>query len=151
MGRSEIILQKPKYIQNLGAAVRASSCFGVSRLIWTGSRINPEEEERIPRELRMKAYSDVEVVRTERPFDLTTRLTPVCIELVANAEPLSSFVHPENAVYVFGPEDGDVSQVFRRLCHRFVYIPSKHCLNLAATINVVLYDRQCKLGVKSCL
>jgi tRNA C32,U32 (ribose-2'-O)-methylase TrmJ len=53
-------------------------------------------------------------------------------------------VHPENAVYVFGPEDGSIPPVFRRHCHRFVSIPSKHCLNLAAAVYIVLYDRNQK-------
>jgi hypothetical protein len=30
------------------------------------------------------------------------------------------------------------------LCHRFVVIPTHHCLNLAAAVNVVLYDRRLK-------
>lgn len=29
-------------------------------------------------------------------------------------------------------------------CHRFVVIPSRSCLNLAASVNVVLYDRMVK-------
>jgi tRNA(Leu) C34 or U34 (ribose-2'-O)-methylase TrmL len=32
----------------------------------------------------------------------------------------------------------------RLLCHRFVIIPTHHCLNLAAAVNVVLYDRRFK-------
>ena len=48
---------------------------------------------------------------------------------------------PENAVYVFGPEDGKVPQVIRGLCHRFVHIPAHFCLNLSAAVNVVLSHR----------
>jgi tRNA(Leu) C34 or U34 (ribose-2'-O)-methylase TrmL len=68
----------------------------------------------------------------------------VCIELLENSEALTTFVHPENAVYVFGPEDGGVPQVLRRFCHRFVNIQSAHCLNLSAAINVILHDRKAK-------
>jgi len=31
-------------------------------------------------------------------------------------------------------------------CHRFIIIPSKHCLNLAAAVYLILYDRISKLG-----
>jgi tRNA(Leu) C34 or U34 (ribose-2'-O)-methylase TrmL len=45
---------------------------------------------------------------------------------------------------VFGPEDGHVPKGVRGACHRFVTIPSDGCLNLAAAVNVVLYDRMAK-------
>lgn len=141
------VLQQPKYIQNIASAVRGCAVFDVNTLLWTGERVKYEEVERLPRELRMRAYSHVQVKQTDRPFDIIEQLdlTPVCIDLVDGAEPLPTFVHPLKAAYIFGPEDGTVSQVYRRLCHRFVYIPSKHCLNLAAAMNVVLYDRMVKL------
>lgn len=143
LGRVKIVLQQPKYVQNLGSVVRACSCWSAEELIWTGQRIKLDMD-RLPRELRMEAYSDVLVTRSERPFDLYPDFTPVCIELLSGSMPLPQFQHPTNAMYIFGPEDGSVSQVFRRLCHRFVYVPTKHCLNLAATVNVVLYDRLIK-------
>jgi tRNA(Leu) C34 or U34 (ribose-2'-O)-methylase TrmL len=58
-------------------------------------------------------------------------------------------VHPDQVVYVFGPEDGHVPKRFRASCHRFVSIPTANDgpLNLAAAVNVVLYDRAAKLGL----
>lgn len=140
------VLERPKYIQNLASAVRACACFDVETLLWTGTRFQLGADERTPRELRMKAYRTVNVIHVTRPFDvMPSFITPVCVELLSGAVPLNEFVHPEHAAYVFGPEDGDVSQVYRRLCHQFVYIPAKHCLNLAAAMNVVLFDRNSKL------
>lgn len=139
-----VILNRTKYPHNLAAAIRACSCFGLETLIWTGHRFEFEDGDRLPREERMKGYSAVDFFESEYPFDLFADATPVCIELTPNAEPLTTFVHPENAVYVFGPEDGNVSQAFRGLCHRFVYIPAYHCLNLSAALNVVLADRMMK-------
>ena len=57
---------------------------------------------------------------------------------------LVTFEHPEDALYVFGPEDGGLPRPVRLLCHRFVFLPTHHCLNLAAAVNVVLYDRRLK-------
>ena len=96
---------------------------------------------RLPREERMKGYKSVHFVNHARPFELFGDVTPVCVEVYENSEPLTTFVHPENAVYVYGPEDGKVPQVVRRLCHRFVHIPSHFCLNLSAAVNVVLAHR----------
>jgi tRNA(Leu) C34 or U34 (ribose-2'-O)-methylase TrmL len=137
-----IILIDPKYPHNVGAAIRACSCFEVHSLIWTGTRVNPSKYERLPREERMKGYKRVDFRNDDRPFDvLPGHCVPVCIEVFDNSEPLTTFDHPENAVYVFGPEDGYVPQVIRRLCHRFVHIPAHFCLNLSASVNVVLAHR----------
>ena len=136
-----IVLIDPKFPHNVGATIRACSCFGVQSFVWTGSRIDVSKYDRLPREERMKGYKSVQFVNHERPFELFEDVTPVCVEVYENSEPLTTFVHPENALYVFGPEDGKVPQVIRRLCHRFVHIPSHFCLNLSAAVNVVLAHR----------
>lgn len=139
-----VILVNPKYPHNLAAAIRACSCFGINSLLWTGSRVDPSKFGRLPREERMKGYRDVTWSNCEKPFDIFPLGTPICVEIGMNAMNLVDFQHPQNAIYVFGPEDGSVPQVIRRLCHNFIYIPAYHCLNLAAALNVVLYDRVSK-------
>lgn len=137
-----VVIIDPKYAHNVGAAIRACSCFGVKSLVWTGERVNPAKYERLPREERMKGYKRVEFRNHQRPFELFPKdCVPVCVEVFESSEPLTTFDHPEDAVYVFGPEDGRVPQVVRRLCHRFVHIPAHFCLNLSAAINVVLAHR----------
>lgn len=136
-----VVLMDPKYSHNVGATIRACSCFGFESLVWTGSRIELSKYERLPREERMKGYKSVRFVNHQRPFELFNDITPVCVEVYEQSEPLTTFDHPENALYVFGPEDGKVPQVIRRLCHRFVHIPSHFCLNLSAAVNVVLAHR----------
>jgi tRNA(Leu) C34 or U34 (ribose-2'-O)-methylase TrmL len=137
-----VIMIDPKFPHNVGAAIRACSCFGVNSLVWTGSRVNPAKYERLPREERIKGYKRVDFQNNDRPFDLFPKdCVPVCVEVFENSEPLTIFEHPENALYVFGPEDGRIPQVIRRLCHRFVHIPAHFCLNLSASINVMLAHR----------
>jgi tRNA C32,U32 (ribose-2'-O)-methylase TrmJ len=53
-------------------------------------------------------------------------------------------VHPEYALYVFGPEDGSLGRATLAQCHRFLVIPTRHCANLSATVYTVLYDRHAK-------
>lgn len=89
----------------------------------------------------MKGYRDVTWARTQRPFD-TLRGTPVAIEVRENSECLTTFEHPEDAIYVFGPEDGSIPRSYLGHCHRFVAIPTHHCLNLSAAVNVVLAHRR---------
>jgi tRNA C32,U32 (ribose-2'-O)-methylase TrmJ len=46
--------------------------------------------------------------------------------------------------YVFGPEDGSLSGKHLEHCHRFVVIPTRHCVNLSAAVYLILYDRMIK-------
>jgi len=147
-----VILHNPKYPHNVGAAVRACSNFGGKGVLFTGDRVSLEPDSsngyRLPREERMKDYQDILLLKDEYPFNRFFKdVIPVAVEKRENAEPLTYFQHPENAVYVFGPEDGSIPQVMLRHCQRFLVIVSKHCLNLGAAVNVVLADRISKLGI----
>jgi tRNA(Leu) C34 or U34 (ribose-2'-O)-methylase TrmL len=145
---SAVALIDPKYPHNVGAALRACSCWGVGQLWWTGRRVRLDAArgQRLPREERMKGYRDVEMHIDDRLFDRFApgSVTPVAVELLPSAESLATFEHPEGALYVFGPEDGGLARQVRLRCHCFVFIPTHHCLNLAAAVNVVLYDRRLK-------
>ena len=147
-----IVLLNPKFARNVGVAVRAASCYSFKQVWFTGDRLeqDPHLKKRLPREERMKGYRSVEIIHYDRPFERFPKgVTPVAIEVRANAEPLFSFVHPENPVYIFGPEDGSISGTNLAHCHRFVVIPTKHCLNLAVAIGTVLYDRAQKEWLKT--
>jgi tRNA(Leu) C34 or U34 (ribose-2'-O)-methylase TrmL len=141
-----IALINPKYPRNVGQAIRAASCFGIRQVWFTGERVSLDvsKGQRLPREERMKGYSDVELVQFDYVFDQFAGATPVAVEITPNAENLTEFEHPENPLYVFGPEDGSIPKIAMAHCHRFVTIPTKHCVNLAAAVYLMLYDRQLK-------
>lgn len=146
-----IALTNPKYDHNVGAALRACSCWGAQTLYWTGDRVkHPSEwtadelrEYRLPREERMKGYLDVAMyrVKTFKEIIVSKLYTPVAVEIREDSQMLFDFVHPENPMYIFGPEDGGLDRAVLQHCHRFVQIPTRHCLNLAAAVNVVLAHR----------
>jgi tRNA C32,U32 (ribose-2'-O)-methylase TrmJ len=159
-----VVLIDPKYPHNVGAALRAASAFGVGQVFFTGERMlaRLDGARRVPREERMRGYGSVDLISFDRPFDVFPSRSDgrrsdgrrsdgrrsdgqgtsfVAVELVKGAVPLNEFQHPENAVYVFGPEDGGLPQSVRALCHQFVVIPAYHCLNLAAAVYVTLYAR----------
>jgi tRNA(Leu) C34 or U34 (ribose-2'-O)-methylase TrmL len=143
-----LLLLNPKYPHNVGGAVRAAAIFcDRPLLIWTGPRVNGPSDEagfRLPREERLRTYRHVTFEHHHPVLARPAEHTPICVEFDPSAEGLVEFEHPERPLYVFGPEDGSVSKGMRTACHRFVRIPGHTCLNLAAAVNVVLYDRLVK-------
>lgn len=145
---SIIVLDDPKYPHNTGAVIRTASAYSVEAVFWTGDRMNRELAalSRIPREERMKGYSNVTFGPLTKPFKQNGPYVPVVIEVSKDAIPLPVFDHPANAAYIFGPEDGSVSKGLLHIAHFFVVIPTKHCLNLASAVATVLYDREAKVA-----
>lgn len=139
-----IALVNPKYARNVGAVIRVASCFGMKQVWFSGDRVNldPNGKERLPREERMKGYANVQLCQHDSFFDQFPKdIVPVAIELKDGAEQLHEFEHPEKALYVFGPEDGSLKREELVRCHRRVVIPTRHCLNLATAVSIVMYDR----------
>lgn len=123
-----VVLERVKYPHNLAAAIRAAACFNAQAVLWTGGRFFFSDGERLPREERMKGYQHVVVAETQAPMNW-----------------LGQKARDISAVPVCGPEDGGVSGGLRTMCHHFVKIPAKHCLNLAAAVNVVLCHRHMQM------
>ncbi len=68
----------------------------------------------------------------------------VAVDLLDGATPLPAFKHPHRALYVFGAEDATLGKRITDRAQHVVYIPTRNCMNLAACVNVVLYDRLLK-------
>ena len=141
-----IALLNPKYADNVAKAVRLASCYGLAQVWFSGDRVrlDPHGKQRLPREERMKGYLDVQLRQHDYIFDQFRDATPVAVEVRENSESLFEFEHPDDAIYVFGPEDGSIAKSALAHCHRFVIIPTRHCLNLATAVATVLWDRQYK-------
>lgn len=137
-GQCTIALDRVKDSANLGGVLRAAGCFGASLVVVGGGRLGKYATD------TMRAYRHIPAIETDDvmacvPFGATI----VVVELVERAKPLEKFTHPESAYYIFGPEDGNVRReiVERAPC---VVKVNSGCLNLAAAVNIVLYDRQAK-------
>jgi tRNA(Leu) C34 or U34 (ribose-2'-O)-methylase TrmL len=142
-----VVLIRPKYEHNVGAALRSCSCFGVPTLRWTDQRFPFTEAKghRLCREERMKGYRDVDWRRDDYCLDAFPRgSAPVAVEITRGSMPIDDFVHPDEAVYVFGPEDGSLTRPVLVHCHYRIWIPSYHCLNLSTAVAIVLNDRAVK-------
>lgn len=92
-----------------------------------------------------KAYRNLPVLRVADVFEAAPfDCVPVAVELLEESRSIVNFVHPERAFYIFGPEDGTLGKSITSRCRVCIQVPTKFCMNLAATANVVLYDRLAK-------
>lgn len=138
-GYAAIGLHRPKNPLNVGSVLRAAHCYGAAMVATSGQRYT-----RSPTD-PAAAYRHIPLVQGQElrdliPFDCV----PVAVDLIDGARPLHTYSHPERAFYVFGPEDGTLDKPVLEWCRDVVYVPTHFCMNLAATVNVILYDRMSK-------
>lgn len=138
-GFAAIGLVQPKWSENVGGVFRAAQCYGASLIVIEGKRFERQAAD------TTKAWRHTPLIRTASVLDCTPYATiPVAVELCDDTESLVDFIHPERAFYIFGPEDGSVPNRVLENCAVRVQVPTRFCMNLAATVNVVLYDRLAK-------
>ena len=140
-GYAAIALDNPKSDVNVGSALRACAVYGVSLFAFSGKRIKPGATD------TYKAYRQIPTIRCDDilsciPYDCV----PVAVDLVEDAISLVDYKHPQRAFYIFGVEDATLGDRILSKCRDRVYVPTNGCMNLAATVNVILYDRMAKGG-----
>jgi len=130
----------------MGSILRAAGCYQANSIRYTGERYARAQAFSTDTK---NAHLNIAVTQVPAVVDPIhdKHLTKVAIELVEGATPLPLFQHPEEALYIFGPEDGSIEQDVIDQCDHVVYIPTVGCMNLAATVNVLLYDRLAKTAV----
>lgn len=144
MNKSKVIigLTNPKSPTNVGGVMRAAGCYRADAVFYTGNRY----------ERAAQFHTDTQNVRQKIPLTGVDSLLDsvpedtriICVDLVEGATPLPEFQHPEKAFYIFGPEDSTIEQSVIDRADEVVYVPTVGCMNLAASVNVLLYDRLAK-------
>lgn len=135
-------LVNPKSPENVGAVMRAAGCYGADEVYYTGNRF----------ELARRFATDTKQMVEKIPLlgvdDLMEMVpagcTPVLVDLIEGATSLPDYVHPARAFYIFGPEDGTLDPARFKAVQEVIYVPTRGCMNLAASVNVILYDRLAK-------
>ncbi len=139
-------LLNPKSPDNVGSVMRAAGNFRVESVIYTGKRYpralmrNPDLPDMHRKVSKNVPLSEVSCLIDDAPVNMSI----VCVEFAENAISLPNYQHPDNPFYIFGPEDGTITQNIIDRADSVIYVPTIGCMNLAATVNVVLYDRLAK-------
>lgn len=140
-GFASIGLIAPKKEVNVGGVLRAAGCYGVKTVVIQGIRYMKYSTD------TQKAFRTIPTIFVDDIWaSIPYGAEPVAVEICSRAKFLPGFVHPEQAFYIFGPENGSVPEELIGKCQRVVAVPTKFCMNLAAAVNVILYDRLAKRG-----
>ncbi len=140
-------LDRPTDPVNVGHALRAAFCFDARLVIIGGdtpsirlSKLNTDP---------MRSFRHVPVIKSKNLLEAVPEgASIVGIELCDDATTLMDFKHPERACYIFGPENGGLSDEILDRCTHKIMIPTMVSLNLGMTVNIVMYDRLAKAWPK---
>lgn len=141
-GFSSIAVDGPKEVKNLGGILRAAGNYRSKLVVLGNSRINPKHSADT-----MKIYRHMPLIRVDDVLDaIPFGAVPVAVDLIDGAIPLPEYTHPKRAYYIFGAEDRTLGARITDRCKDVIYVPTNRCMNLAAAVTVVLYDRMVKVG-----
>jgi tRNA(Leu) C34 or U34 (ribose-2'-O)-methylase TrmL len=132
-------LDNPKHEVNVGSSLRACGVYGAAFLVISGKRYKKSPSDTMKTHRHMPLFR-VDNLRDAIPYDCVS----VAVDLLDGATPLPKYIHPERAFYIFGAEDATLGARITDWCRDKIYVPTNGCMNLAATVNVVLYDRMAK-------
>lgn len=160
LSRVSVVLCRPRYGGNIGAAARAVKNMGVGRLVL----VAPEDFHM--GEARMFASGASDVLEGAPTFDTIERAVSGCRIVLGTSRRIRShrirIMTPReaaghlfgnmgkgNAAILFGPEDNGLTSGELALCHGVISIPSDEgqpSLNLAQAVMVVAYEL--RMGVE---
>lgn len=139
-----IAVWHPKTGVNIGTLWRSAAIVDAAFLATIGKRYPPQASDTI------KAPRHTPLWHFETPEDfwahIPSECCPVAVEIDKRSKSLPTFVHPERAVYILGPEDGSLPELFVKRAYAVVQIPGAYCYNLAVAGSIVMYDRVAKIA-----
>lgn len=132
-------LYSPKTPSNIWSVLRASGIYDSSFIAVQNGRYKKTGTD-TNKEYRRTPLFHVEDLKDVIPY----WCIPVAIEITEDANSIVWYEHHKSAYYIFWPEDWSIPNSILDWCVDKIYIPWNYCMNLAATVNVVLYDRMYK-------
>ncbi len=125
---------------NLGNLMRSAHGFGASFTFTIGAQLYEGHEA-----FADTSKSALHVPHYDWPSPDDLVLPQGCklvgVELLEDAIDLPTFLHPQRAAYVLGPEMGSLSPQLLARCDHVVKIPTAFCINVAIAGAIVMYDR----------
>jgi tRNA/rRNA methyltransferase len=149
-----IVLHRPRFPENIGAAARAMRNMGLSKLLI----VEPRAFE-LPKALKLSTHEAADIVYDAQIFkDLTSALAPyqyvvgttarlgkqrrMVLQPAMMAKKLIPISQENRIAVLFGPEDKGLTNEDIRSCHMLVNVPTADfsSLNLAQAVMIIAYE-----------
>ena len=138
-GFFEIGIYRAKTGTNIGTLWRSAWQLGATGIFTIGRRYKKQSSDTTKtwRHLPLRHFDTFEEFQEARPYSAEL----IGVELGGKA--LTSFTHPQQAVYLLGAEDGGLPKEITAKCNRLVEIESirSPSMNVAVAGSIVMYHR----------
>lgn len=133
-----------KTTKNIGTLWRSAQVLKADFIFLIGKRYETMKTDTMKtwKHIPLFEYENFEQFYTSRPKGAKL----IGIELDKRSVPLTTYHHPERAVYLLGSEDHGLPQTVLSQCDEIIQIPGEFSLNVSVAGSIVLYDRLLKAG-----
>jgi len=129
---------------NIGTLWRSAHNFGAAFIFTIGKRYKKQSSD------TTKAWKTVPLFHYATFGEFYENIPHDCrliaIEQSESSKSISSFLHPERAIYLLGAEDHGLPGSIQDDCHAIIHIDTPMCLNVATAGSIIMYDRSIKRG-----
>lgn len=127
---------------NLGTLWRSAFIFGASFIFTINKKYKKQSSDVLQSWSKIPSYHYNSVEEFYKHMPYNCRL--VGVEFDQNATPIKDYEHPERCIYLLGAEDIGLTNEAKNKCHEMIVLPGEHCLNVAVSGSIVMYDRLMK-------
>ncbi len=137
-GHFGIGVYNPKFEANVGGIWRSAGCFGADWLFTIGKRVRKQATDTRLQYKHTPFFNFDTFEDFKKHLPLDTKL--IAVELAAKSKVLTTYIHPERAIYLLGAEDTGLPKHILDQCDHIIEIPAPS-LNVASAASIILYDR----------
>lgn len=138
-GYFEIGIYCVKHKVNVGTLWRSAFQLGASGIFTIGKRFEKQSSDtpKAFRHIPLRDFVDINEFNIARPR------STILVGIEMGGLPLSSFTHPERALYILGAEDHGLSGVILEKCNCIISIEAvrRESYNVAVAGSIVMYHR----------
>ena len=136
----------PKTEMNIGTLWRSAQNFGASYIFTIGRRYQRQSSDTqgTTRHIPLFHHVTFEGFFEMLPYDAQL----IGVEQDERSVDITSFKHPQRAVYLLGAEDNGLPPKVLDKCRAVVHIATPACLNVAVAGSIILFHRQSNQSTK---
>lgn len=144
---ASLLFINPKFSSNVGTMARNAELFGFDKLYVsqperTGGHIGATDTAKSFRRIGEFVWDEIGLISSMR--DSGHKI--IAIELENDATDVTTFDHPEDALYIIGSEDKGISRDILDIVDETIVIPAykQWSFNAADSATIIMYDRYAK-------